>query len=61
MGSDDVSDLIEFVHTVSFWEFLTGDVLRLKIPRARCGVLLAAEPGAECPGPDGPRCPRCAP
>jgi hypothetical protein len=49
------------VHDVSWLEWFLGDVLRVKVPRARCGVLLAADPDRPDPMALGaPMCPRCA-
>jgi hypothetical protein len=51
----------EFVHDVSWLEWFLGDVLQLKIPRARCGVLLAGDPDRPDPMDLGaPMCVRCA-
>jgi hypothetical protein len=48
------------IHDVSKLQWLLGDVLCVKIPRARCGASLVAEPGKTYPNPgEAPTCPKC--
>jgi hypothetical protein len=57
----DAAGQDDFVHDVTWLEWLLGDVLRVKIPRARCGVLLLGDPDRPDPIDLGaPMCPRCA-
>lgn len=49
------------LHQVNLWHLITGYVLRLRIPRSRCGVLMTAGPGIPELGPDAPLCPACHP
>lgn len=51
----------QFVHDVSWLEWFLGDVLRVKIPRSRCGEPLVGDPDRPDPMDFGaPMCPRCA-
>lgn len=50
----------EVVHIVSWWQWLLDMVLRLKVPRALCGVSLAGDPDRPDPMAAGaPLCARC--
>ena len=49
----------EVAHIVGRWQSIL-DTLRLKIPRALCGVLLIADPDRPGPNRNSPICPRCA-
>lgn len=49
----------EYLHIVSYREWLVADVLRLKIPRALCGVLLIQDPDKRPTLSTDPSCPRC--
>lgn len=46
------------VHIVGFVRHWL-DRLKLKIPRALCGVSLEGDPDKPDPGPDAPLCPDC--
>ncbi|MGY5210028.1 hypothetical protein [Nocardia gipuzkoensis] len=49
-----------FVHDVTWLEWVLADVLKLRIPRARCGIVLIADPTRPDPLDLGaPACPRC--
>jgi len=47
----------DFIHTISRFEWLIGDVLRLRTPRTLCGASLDGDPNE--PGPAAPLCPKC--
>lgn len=50
----------EVVHIVSWWQWFLDMVLRLKVPRALCGVSLAGDPDRPDPMESGaPMCARC--
>ncbi|MEU4841730.1 hypothetical protein [Nocardia testacea] len=50
----------EYLHMVSRWEWFIADVLRLRIPRSLCGVLLIGDPAVPDPLAVGaPPCPHC--
>ena len=50
----------EVVHIVSWWQWFLDMVLRLKVPRALCGVSLAGDPDRPDPMTAGaPLCTRC--
>ncbi len=53
-GDDD-----EYAHIVSYWEWLIADVLRLRIPRSLCGVVLIEDPDRRPTQSTDPLCPRC--
>jgi hypothetical protein len=53
-GGDD-----NYIHTVSYGEWLWNDKIRRKVPRALCGVLLTGDPDKAQPGANGPDCPKC--
>jgi hypothetical protein len=49
-----------YLHIVSFTQWVLDKVLRVKVPRALCGVLLVAD--LDKPDPlesNAPTCPRC--
>jgi hypothetical protein len=48
-----------YAHIVIFGQWVLNDVLRIKVPRALCGVLLVSDPDRPEPGADAPVCPRC--
>lgn len=54
-GGDDG----EYLHIVSYWEWLIADVLRLRIPRSLCGVVLIEDPDRRPTQSTDPLCPRC--
>jgi hypothetical protein len=47
------------VHIVNNSQWLLGDVLRLKTPRALCGIALVRDPDKPEPGANAPICPKC--
>lgn len=53
-GGDD-----EYLHIVSYWEWLIADVLRLRIPRSLCGVVLIEDLDRRPAQSVDPLCPRC--
>lgn len=54
-GDDDD----EYLHIVSYWEWLIADVLRRRIPRSLCGVVLIEDPDRRPTQSTDPLCPRC--
>jgi len=46
-------------HIVGWWQWVLGDVLRLKIPRGLCGESLAADTGRPDPSENAPLCQHC--
>ncbi|TLH64455.1 hypothetical protein C1S80_12280 [Mycolicibacterium aubagnense] len=53
-GGDD-----EYLHIVSTWEWLIGDVLRLRVPRSFCGIVLIQDPDRRPTQFTEPICPVC--
>ncbi|SIG06942.1 Uncharacterised protein [Mycobacteroides abscessus subsp. abscessus] len=49
----------EYIHIVSYWEWLVADVLRRRIPRSLCGVALIEDPDRRPTQSTDPVCPRC--
>lgn len=50
-----------YLHIVNFTQWVLDKVLRVKVPRALCGVLLVAD--LDMPDPlavNAPTCPKCA-
>lgn len=48
-----------YLHIVSYWEWLIADVLRRRIPRSLCGVVLIEDPDRRPTQSTDPLCPRC--
>jgi hypothetical protein len=48
-----------YLHIVSYGEWIWNETIRRKVPRALCGVSLLGDPDKPQPGANAPDCPKC--